>query len=98
MLVITTSSDAAVEAGTRTAVVRAVPDDADAVAMALGIDGLAADHPDLAGRLRDRIDDADGTSRAPLHHVPDLLDVTDVHRFVTLDRRLSPRVSWRRFR
>ena len=97
MLVITTSSDAAVEAGTRTAVVRAVPDDADAVAMALGIDGLAADHPDLVGRLRDRIDDADGTSRAP-DYVPDLLDVTDVHRFVTLDRRLSPRVSWSRVR
>jgi hypothetical protein len=90
VLVVTTSGDATVEATATAAAVRAVLDHADTVALRIDLDAIATDHPDLAHRLQDRTDRVDDELRARVDRVcgplSDLLDVTDVHRFVTLER------------
>jgi len=90
VFVVTTSGDATAEATATAAAVSAVLDHADTVALRLDVDALATDHPDLAHRLRARTDRVDDELRARVDRVrgplSDLLDVTDVHRFVTLER------------
>ncbi|MFD1647411.1 hypothetical protein [Haloarchaeobius litoreus] len=90
-LVITTSGDATAEASATAAAVGAVLDHADAVTLHLDPGALASDHPELAEQLRaatEQVDD--GVLRAPVDRVREplaaLLNLTDVHRFVTLER------------
>ena len=90
VLVITTSGDASAEAGATAAAVRAVFDHTDTVALRLDVDGLASDHPEIANRVRAATEAEGGVLRAPVDQVRDpltaLLDLTDLHRFVTLER------------
>jgi hypothetical protein len=91
VLVLTTSGDAAAEAGATAAAVRAVLDYADTVVLRVDLDGLGTDHPAVADGVRAATEPAgDGNRRAPADRVREplatLLDLTDVHRFVTLDR------------
>ncbi|MFC4408049.1 hypothetical protein [Haloarchaeobius iranensis] len=90
-LVLTTSGDATAEATVTAAAVEAVLDNADAVTLHLDPGALTSDHPELAEQLRaatEQVDD--GVLRAPVDRVhdplADLLDLTDAHRFVTLER------------
>ncbi|WP_256296708.1 hypothetical protein [Haloarchaeobius salinus] len=90
-LVLTTSGDATAEASATAAAVGAVLDHADAVTLHLDPGALASDHPELAEQLRaaaEQVDD--GVLRASVDRVREplaaLLDLTDVHRFVTLER------------
>ena len=89
-LVLATSGDATAEASATAAALRTVLDHTDTVMLDLDLDVLASDHPRLAERLRDRVDDDGDTLRAPVDRVrdplSDLLALTDIHRFVTLER------------
>ena len=90
-LVLATSGDATAEASATATAVRAVLDHADTVTLHLDPGALASDHPELAAELRaatEQVDD--GVRRASVDRVREplaaLLDLTDVHRFVTLER------------
>lgn len=90
VLVVTTSGDTAAEATATAAALRAVLDHVDIVTLRIDLDALATDHPDLAHRLQARTDRVDDELRARVDRgrgpLSDLLDVTDVHRFVTLEQ------------
>ncbi|WP_440988917.1 hypothetical protein [Haloarchaeobius baliensis] len=90
VLVITTSGDASAEARATAAAVRAVFDHTDTVVLRLDVDGLASDHPEIANGVRAATEAEGGVLRAAVDQIRDpltaLLDLTDVHRFVTLER------------
>jgi hypothetical protein len=90
VLVVTTSGDSAAEAAATAAAVEAVLDRSDTVALRMDLAALASDHPDLADRIREATDSEDNVLRAPVDRVRDalsaVLDLTDVHRFVALER------------